>query len=385
MCLYSSNIFHFYSISLIQALNKKLTTTDSTLRILQLIDSLDAGGAETMAVNFANGLADTVSFSGLIATRSEGPLRTTLSKEVEFKFLNKKSAFDLKAIRQLYLYCKRYRINAIHAHSTSIYMAILIKAINPSLKVIWHDHYGNSEFLGNRPTFMLQLALQFTDGAVAVNSKLEQWIKKSLKFSKTLNLPNFAVKKTEKPATTLHGIKESRIVCLANLREQKNHQLLVRVASILKTTHPSWSFHFVGKDFNDSISDNLKSSIRALEVQDSIFLYGTRDDIGNILNQSDIAVLASKSEGLPVALLEYGLYSKPTLATNVGEIGLVIQDGKNGYLARSENDDEFLEKLIALIEDPNRNFFGEVLNTTIVDDYSKEIILDKYLAWLKKL
>ena len=370
----------------VYTLNRALiNTNDSGLRILQLIDSLDAGGAETMAVNFANGLTDRVSFSGLIATRSEGPLRTALSKEVEFKFLNKKSAFDLKAIRQLYLYCKRYRINVIHSHSTSIYMAILIKAFIPNIKVIWHDHYGNSEFLISRPTLILRLAMLFTDGAVAVNSKLEQWIKKSFKFSKTLNLPNFAVKKIQKPATTLHGIKESRIVCLANLREQKNHQLLVRVASILKTTHPTWSFHFVGKDFNDSISDNLKSSIRELEVQDNIFLYGTRDDIGNILNQSDIAVLASKSEGLPVALLEYGLYSKPTLATNVGEIGLVIQDGKNGYLARSENDDEFLEKLIALIEDPNRNFFGEALHTTIVNDYSKEIILDKYLAWLKKL
>ncbi len=358
---------------------------DYSLRIVQLIDSLDAGGAETMAINFANGLVDTISFSGLIATRSEGPLRTNVLKAVAFQCLNKKSTFDIKAIRKLYSYCKLHRINVIHAHSTSLYMAILIKAINPSMKVIWHDHYGNSEFLGNRPTFMLQLALQFTDGAIAVNTKLEQWINKSLRFSKTLNLPNFAVKKIDKPATTLHGTTGSRIVCLANLREQKNHQLLVRVASTLKTTHPKWSFHFVGKDFNDATSDILRSSISTLGLQDNIFLYDTCDDIGNILHQSDIAVLASKSEGLPVALLEYGLYSKPTIATNVGEIGLVIQDGKNGYLAASENDKEFLEKLVALIEDPSRHIFGEALHTTIVNDYSKDIILDKYLAWLKKL
>ena len=45
------------------------------MRIVQLIDSLDAGGAECMAVNYANALSDTIAFSGLIATRKEGVLK----------------------------------------------------------------------------------------------------------------------------------------------------------------------------------------------------------------------------------------------------------------------------------------------------------------------
>ena len=44
------------------------------MRILQIIDSLEAGGAERMAVNYANALAITIEFSGLVATRKEGPL-----------------------------------------------------------------------------------------------------------------------------------------------------------------------------------------------------------------------------------------------------------------------------------------------------------------------
>lgn len=45
------------------------------MRIIQLIDSLEAGGAERMAVNFANGLASKADFSGLVCTRKEGLLK----------------------------------------------------------------------------------------------------------------------------------------------------------------------------------------------------------------------------------------------------------------------------------------------------------------------
>ena len=49
------------------------------MRILQIIDSLEVGGAERMAVNYANSLAGRVAFSGLAATRAEGPLRDELN------------------------------------------------------------------------------------------------------------------------------------------------------------------------------------------------------------------------------------------------------------------------------------------------------------------
>ena len=63
------------------------------MRILQIIDSLEAGGAERMAVNYANALAKTVSFSGLVVTRKEGALQSELDLNVNYLFLNKQ--FDL--------------------------------------------------------------------------------------------------------------------------------------------------------------------------------------------------------------------------------------------------------------------------------------------------
>ena len=61
------------------------------MRILQLIDSLEAGGAERMAVNYANALATTLEFSSLVATRKEGPLLGEIDSKVIYLFLNKKN------------------------------------------------------------------------------------------------------------------------------------------------------------------------------------------------------------------------------------------------------------------------------------------------------
>ena len=60
------------------------------MRILQIIDSLDIGGAEKMAVNYANALSHKIEFSGLVTTRREGELKSQLNSEVNYLFLNRK-------------------------------------------------------------------------------------------------------------------------------------------------------------------------------------------------------------------------------------------------------------------------------------------------------
>ena len=57
------------------------------MRIVQIIDSLDVGGAEKMAINYANALAETIEFSGIVATRKEGNLKLQIHSKVHYLFL----------------------------------------------------------------------------------------------------------------------------------------------------------------------------------------------------------------------------------------------------------------------------------------------------------
>ena len=65
------------------------------MRILQLIDSLEAGGAERMALNYANALVDTLGFSALVATRKEGALLEQIDSKVTYSRYAKKMSKTL--------------------------------------------------------------------------------------------------------------------------------------------------------------------------------------------------------------------------------------------------------------------------------------------------
>jgi glycosyltransferase involved in cell wall biosynthesis len=354
------------------------------MRILQIIDSLDAGGAERMAVNYANALTKEVEFSGLVVTRKEGPLFNQISKNVSYLFLNKKGIIDLKALFLLRKFAIDNKVEIVHAHSTSFFMAFLLKLTNLSVKLIWHDHYGDSEFLSKRPLLSLRVIIPFFNGVIAVNQKLKIWAEQKLHIKNVVYLPNFPSDENEiSTQTILSGIDGKRVVSLANLRFQKNHFLLLEVAKKLKESHPDWTFHLIGKDFQDDYVKQIKNLILDYNLEKTVFLYGSRNDIKNILDQSTIGILTSQSEGLPVALLEYGLYEKPVVVTNVGEISLVVKDGKNGFVVETNSTQLFYDSIVNLINnDCLRIDFGKALKKTIANNYSEKAVINQYLKWL---
>ena len=356
------------------------------MRILQIIDSLEAGGAERMAVNYANAIANEMEFSGIVVTRKEGALQEHLDKKVAYLFLNKKRILDWRALFRLRQFVVQNKITHIHAHSTSFFIAFLLKLIHPKIKLIWHDHYGDSEFLSKRPTASLKIALLVFDGIISVNQKLKVWAAQKMPVKNVIYLPNFPSKESEVVAyTILNGNAGKRIVCLANLRVQKNHFLLVEVAKRLKVSHPEWSFHLVGKDFEDAYSKQIRKLILEFQLENTIFSYGSRQDVGNTLEQSDIAILTSQSEGLPVALLEYGSHKKAVVVTDVGEIPTLIQNDVNGFIVASQEPELFYKALIELISnEPLRTKLGAALYNTIEMNYSETTVINKYRNWLQK-
>lgn len=356
------------------------------MRILQIVDSLDIGGAEKMAVNYANSLSGKIEFSGLVATRKEGELKNQLHKNTHYLFLNKKSKLDLKAVFKLKKYCVENKIEYLQAHSSSFFTAFLVKVFLPSLRIIWHDHNGLSEFISKKKSYVLKIVSHFFDGIVVVNYKLKNWAERELNCKKVIYLANFTtLDNNQVSETILFGTDQKRILCLANLRFQKNHFLLIEVAKKLKAIHPDWSFHLVGKDFKDEYAAQVKSQINDNGLQETVFIYGSKKDTQSIISQSDIAILTSQSEGLPVALLEYGLNKKPVVATNVGEIPLIIENESNGFVVPNYDAEAFYQSLLKLVENSAlRTKFGEALFDTISKNNSEEAVIATYVNWLQE-
>lgn len=358
------------------------------MRIVQIIDSLDAGGAERMAVNYANSLAPTLAFSGLVATRAEGPLLSELDPKVGYLFLQKKKTVDLKAALRLKEYCRDNKINFLHAHSSSYFIALLTKMMLPRLRIIWHDHNGMSEFLKQRPTTALKLASYFFSAIIVVNNLLEIWAKSNLKCKNVVYLPNFAAEPQVKFAGDfeMKGTAGKRILCLANLRPQKNHPMLLDVAALVKERFPDWTFHLVGKDFGDVYSATIKSRIIAENLQENVFLYGSVSDTHTAIVGCEISVITSVSEGLPVSVLECGAASKAVVVTNVGELASVVTDRTSGFVVESGDSGRFADAVIALIQNPDlRSSYGKALQIAVSQGYSAHAVMGRYRQLLEKI
>lgn len=354
------------------------------MRVLQLIDSLHPGGAERMAITLANELVPHIEKSYLCVTREEGILKSGLSKEVHFTFLNKKNTLDFKALIKLKKLVKAEQINIVHAHSTSYFFATIIKLNSPKVKLIWHDHYGDSEKVNIRKHLILKYCSNFFDGTIAVNEILLKWNKEKLRAKKLLFLKNFVTqKKTEtKDKFRLKGNATFKILCVANVRPQKDHLNLIKAFVKIRLKFQDSSLHLIGNNEGE-YAKSIYEYINLNKIND-IFFYGSRNTNKIIYNQASVGVLSSISEGLPISLLEYGAAGLAVVTTNVGQCAEVV--GDTGQVVSVNNPEALAAGILKYIENDNlRKIDAEKFKNKIEKEYSAQAVLPQLMSFYKTL
>jgi len=137
-------------------------------------------------------------------------------------------------------------------------------------------------------------------------------------------------------------------LCVGNLVVAKGHDTLVHAAA-LAADDILWLCAGDGEE-----RPRIQNLMARLSVLDRIQLMGRRDDIADIMSRSDVLVLPSRSEGLPLALLEAMACGLPVIATDVGGISEVITSGENGILIPPDDPQKLANVVDALLDDPQR-------------------------------
>ncbi|WP_431243019.1 glycosyltransferase family 4 protein [Flavobacterium sp. P21] len=297
-------------------------------------------------------------------------------------FFTKKRQIDFGAIFRLRKYITKNKIEILHAHSSSFFIAVLVKLILPKIRIVWHDHYGNRINQSYKENRILIFLSVFFSSILVVNLQLKEWSQKYMRCPQIIFIPNFAtINNISNPVTILNGIEGKRIVFLANLKRPKNHILILKTFLDLNLNDLGWSLHLIGKDYCDDYSNVLKDFITSNSLEHHIFLYGEKNDIGNILSQADIGVLASTDEGFPVTLLEYALQSLPVVSTNVGYCSSIIKNEETGLLFDPFLTKEVAEKLSKMIGNTiYRKQMSESLKRFVEENYSEDIVIDKIVS-----
>jgi glycosyltransferase involved in cell wall biosynthesis len=130
----------------------------------------------------------------------------------------------------------------------------------------------------------------------------------------------------------------------------KGHPWLIAAAPKVVEQFPNARFVFAGDGKQRA---EFERQALDLGLTDNVLFLGRRNDIPEILRSCDIAVLPSKAEGLPNAVLEYMCAGLPTVATAVGGNAEIVRDGVTGLLVPPQNSDALAIAMLRLLKDPD--------------------------------
>lgn len=355
------------------------------MRILQLIDSLSVGGAERMSVNIANTFAENDIESFLVASRKGGPLQQLLLPNVKFYCLDKTSGLNIAGFYRLVRLVKKIKPDIIHAHSSSVIWASFIRLFYSKIKLIWHDHNGMQLFKDRARSIYRYLSFLF-DGVIVVNSNLLKWGKKNLKVNEEniVYLRNFTSFNIMHRAVDLS--KEPMLVCLANLRPVKDQINLITALNILNSKGFHAKLELAGGFVDAEYHRAIIRVIRKYSLGNRVELLGEVNDVSALLFGADIGIISSESEGLPVALLEYGLAGLPVVCTDTGQCKQVLGNGKYGIVIPPGDPTALADAIIELVTNSaEAEQMASAFHKHVREEYGSEGFLSGYLKLVNNI
>ena len=217
---------------------------------------------------------------------------------------------------------------------------------------------------------------------IVVSQPLAKWVEDRLGVPphRIRHVSNFVCEdRNNEIAGDLPGSSGSRIVCVANLRPEKDHLTLLRaMRSVIQEASQAHLLLVGSYTAHTDYSDLVRQEISELGLSDYASLLGPRRDVTAVLRACDIGVLSSASEGLPLALLEYGQAGLPVVATMVGQCEEVLDSGRAGILVPPSSPEQLAKALLSLLRcQQRRKELANAFCRRIRDTYSAGPIIEK--------
>ena len=166
-----------------------------------------------------------------------------------------------------------------------------------------------------------------------------------------------------------------RIAMVACLREEKRIDVLINAAPQILSQFPDAQFLIVG---DGTCRESLWTLAKRLRVTEQFSFLGHRDDVPAILAQADVFVLPSRSEAFPNSIIEAMASGLPVVASNVGGIPELVEDGRTGHLVPPGDPKALAAALTRLLDDPRRSAeFGAAGRRKIEQNYSFDRMIEQ--------
>lgn len=320
------------------------------MKIIQVLPAFGLAGAEIMAEtliyelkknNIEPVVVSLYNFNSSITDR-------ITSQNIKIYYLDKKVGFDFSVITKLRKIVKAEKPDAIHTH-LYVLPYVYLSTLGLPIKIVHTIHnIADKEVSAKQQILHKYLFPKKRVIPVAISPLVKETVIN--RYGRKLkNIPMVyngidMTKYFPKKDYSLHN--EGTIVHIGRFNAQKNHSMLIMAFKMVTEHYPNAKLLLVG---DGELKQTVMNLVEDYHMNKNIIFMGLRDDISDILFNSDIFVLPSNYEGMPMTIIEAMSTGLPIIATRVGGIPDMISD-KSGILI--DNDyKELASKIILLLSD----------------------------------
>jgi glycosyltransferase involved in cell wall biosynthesis len=330
------------------------------LRIMFVLTSMPIGGAETLLVELVRRLDRDRFTPELCCLKRLDPLGEVLAAEIPAFTGLLRNKFDFGVLRRLARLLRQRRIDAVVTIGPgdkmfwgrlSAYLAGVPVICSALHSTGYPDHV---EWLNRR-------LASVTDAFIAVAKSHGKHLaeREGCPAGKVRVIPNGVDVDRFHPRWPDRAILEElkieprtpTVGILAALRPEKNHELFLRAAAIVRDGIPNARFLIIGdgpeRPRLEWLADNLG-------LAKAVRFLGSRRDVPDLLSVIDVLALTSLMEANPVSILEAMAAEKPVVATRVGSVPESVIEGKTGLLATPGSAGEIAACIEDLLKHPEQ-------------------------------
>jgi glycosyltransferase involved in cell wall biosynthesis len=286
---------------------------------------------------------------------------------------------------QISIDLKRKQYDIVHIHNFSQFIP-LIRLLNPQIKIVLHMH---CEWLTQLDHSQIQSRLQLTDLIISCSDYLTNLIRNEFpefqdRCQTLFNAVDIHKFVNQTPKTYSQSIEHPKLLFVGRISPEKGvHVLLDALKEVVKF-YPNVQLNIVGpegstpKEYIVDLSDSpeLKELARFYttsystclrhqitpEIANNICFKGLvlHDQIMKYFEEADIVINPSLSESFGMSLVEAMATETPVIASRIGGMQDVIEDGKTGVLIEPNNPATLAKAIIELLANPeSRQFMGK--------------------------
>jgi sugar transferase (PEP-CTERM/EpsH1 system associated) len=333
------------------------------LKVVHVLVTLDIGGLERNVVNQVRlapklGQEATVlclERPGVLASQAEGLGARVVS-------LDKPPGIRLGLIPRIATVLRELGPHVVHTHDMASLFYTGPAARQVGVPLVVHTEHGQGDYSRLRQRLLGRLAGRYARPFYCLTEDLASWVtshrivpRRNIRL--IVNGIDTALFREPCDSNQVRrelGISPGSPVIgtVGRLSEIKMQDVLIRAFARVRERSPIAHLILVG---DGPLRESLVGLAEGLGLNSCVHFVGFRPSSAPYLKAMDVFALTSRSEGMPQAVLEAQIVGVPVVATRVGGLPELIDDGRTGLLVEPGNVPELAETLLSLLSDPERS------------------------------